>query len=119
MALRPCHRPGYQYPAGPVFPALRCDDSGADDSRKYPVCLGLSGRKKEKQQMVLSVQNPVAVPVEIKNNDIQTGKGDKKNHGIGLKNIQMVLDKYGGIGRIRCDKGWFYYTAVIPQTEEI
>lgn len=27
--------------------------------------------------------------------------------------------KYGGIGRIRCDKGWFYYTAVIPQTEEI
>ena len=51
---------------------------------------------KEKQQMVLSVQNPVAVPVEIKNNDIQTGKGDKKNHGIGLKNIQMVLDKYGG-----------------------
>ena len=74
---------------------------------------------KEKQQMVLSVQNPVAVPVEIKNNDIQTGKGDKKNHGIGLKNIQMVLDKYGGIGRIRCDKGWFYYTAVIPQTEEI
>ena len=56
---------------------------------------------KEKQQMVLSVQNPVAVPVEIKNNDIQTGKGDKKNHGIGLKNIQMVLDKYGGIGRIR------------------
>lgn len=69
--------------------------------------------------MVLSVQNPVAVPVEIKNNDIQTGKGDKKNHGIGLKNIRMVLDKYGGIGRIRCDKGWFYYTAVIPQTEEI
>lgn len=74
---------------------------------------------KEKQQMVLSVQKSSGGSRRNKNNDIQTGKGDKKNHGIGLKNIQMVLDKYGGIGRIRCDKGWFYYTAVIPQTEEI
>ena len=40
-----------KYPAGSVFPVLRCDDSGAGDSRKYPVCLGLSGRKKEKQQI--------------------------------------------------------------------
>lgn len=72
---------------------------------------------KEKQQMVLSVQNPVLVPVEIKNNYIQTSKKDKKSHGIGLKNIQMVLDKYGGIGRMRYDKGWFYYTVVIPKTE--
>lgn len=74
---------------------------------------------KEKQQIVLSVQNPVSSPVKIQGNLIETNKRDKKNHGIGLKNIQMVLDKYDGMGRMRCEKGWFYYTIVIPEKEKL
>lgn len=74
---------------------------------------------RERRQLVLSVQNQVADTVEIKEKQIETSKSDKKNHGIGLKNVQMVLDKYHGFGNIRYENGWFYYTAIIPNKEEI
>ena len=74
---------------------------------------------REKKQLVLSIQNPVANPVEIKENQISTSKNDKKNHGIGLKNVQMVLEKYQGFGNMHYKNGWFYYTAIIPEKDEI
>ena len=74
---------------------------------------------RERRQLVLSVQNQVDDTVEIKEKQIETSKSDKKNHGIGLKNVQMVLDKYHGFGNIRYENGWFYYTAIIPNKEEI
>lgn len=69
---------------------------------------------REEGQLVLSVQNPVSDVVSINENQICTDKKDRKNHGIGLKNIQMVLDKYQGIGMMRYDEGRFYYTVAIP-----
>lgn len=70
----------------------------------------------EKQQIVLSVQNPLAEKLTILDgNKIKTSKKDAENHGIGLQNVQMVLDKYQGIGGIRCEDNWFYYTAIIPK----
>ncbi len=88
-------------------------------------CRKLKGNKvirlkiiREKRQLVLSVQNPVVNPVEINGNEIKTSKSDKKNHGIGLKNVQMVIEKYKGFGNIYYKDGWFYYTAIIPEKEE-
>lgn len=72
---------------------------------------------RENRQFVLSIRNPVSEPVSIENDQIQTGKEDKKKHGIGLKNVQMVLDKYDGIGMMRYEEGNFYYTAVIPELQ--
>lgn len=70
----------------------------------------------EKQQIVLSVQNPLAEELTILDgNKIKTSKKDAENHGIGLQNVQMVLDKYQGIAGIRCEDNWFYYTAIIPK----
>ena len=45
---------------------------------------------------------------------LSTSKADKANHGIGLKNVQMVLEKYDGMSRIHSEDGWFYFTAMIP-----
>lgn len=70
---------------------------------------------RERMEFVLSVRNPVSAPVLIENNQIRTGKKDTKRHGIGLKNVQMILEKYGGMGMIRYEEGYFYYTAVIPE----
>lgn len=70
---------------------------------------------REKSQFILSIQNPVSRVVSIHGNQICTDKKDRKNHGIGLKNVQMVLDKYQGIGMMRCDEGRFYYTVAIPK----
>lgn len=47
--------------------------------------------------------------------EICTSKEDKRKHGIGLKNVQMILDKYQGIGMMRYEDGCFSYTVVIPE----
>ena len=70
----------------------------------------------EKSEMVLSVKNTFDEPVKIEDGFIHTSKKDQNRHGIGLKNVQMVLDKYDGMGMIRYEKGWFYYTA---ETENV
>lgn len=45
--------------------------------------------------LTLSFTNP-AKDVRIVNNRIRTSKADKKNHGIGLKNVENVAKKYSG-----------------------
>ncbi len=80
-----------------------------------------SGRKiwvklvREKRQFVLSIRNTVSEPVDIQDDAIPTSKEDKGRHGIGLKNVRMILDKYQGMGMMRCEEGCFSYTAVIPE----
>lgn len=57
--------------------------------------------------LVLSIINPVNEPVVIKNNRIKTTKSDSKNHGIGLKNVGKIAEKYGGKFRISCNEHEF------------
>lgn len=85
-------------------------------------CEKLEGERKiwiklvrEKKQFVLSIRNPVSEPVAIEDNEIRTSKQDKSKHGIGLKNVQMILDKYQGMGMMRYEEGCFSYTVVIPE----
>lgn len=56
---------------------------------------------------IISVTNPVNKPVEIKNNRIRTTKSDTKNHGIGLRNIERIAEKYDGRLRLSCDSKEF------------
>lgn len=69
----------------------------------------------EENIMTLSVKNTVKQAVEIQNNTIVTTKPDKENHGIGLQNVKQVIEKYDGMDMKRYSRGWFYYTALIPQ----
>lgn len=85
-------------------------------------CEKLEGERKiwvklvrEKRQFVISIRNPVSAAVIIENNEISTSKEDKEKHGIGLKSVQMILEKYEGIGMMRYADGRFSYTAVIPE----
>ena len=70
---------------------------------------------REKRQFVLSIRNTVSEPVDIQDDAIPTSKEDKRRHGIGLKNVRMILDKYQGMGMMRYEEGCFSYTAVIPE----
>lgn len=88
-------------------------------------CEKLEGKQKiwiklvrEKRQFVLSIRNPVSEPVDIQDDEIPSTKADKRKHGIGLKNVQMILDKYHGMGMMRYEEGCFSYTAVIPEIKE-
>ncbi len=73
---------------------------------------------REKRQFVVSIRNPVLAPVDIQDNEIPTSKENKGKHGIGLKNVQMILEKYHGMGMMRYEEGCFSYTAVIPEIKK-
>lgn len=71
----------------------------------------------EKKEMVISIKNPVEQGVEIQNKLIHTTKENAEKHGIGLKNIRFVLEKYNAMGTMMCKDGYFWYTAVIPKNK--
>lgn len=68
----------------------------------------------EEEQFVLSVRNPVKEPVKIRDNMVITTKKDKKKHGIGLANVRRSVERNNGTCVLRCEEGWFYVSAVIP-----
>lgn len=68
----------------------------------------------EDNQLILSVRNPVDRPVPIKHNTIVTSKNDTLHHGIGLLNVDTVIQKNKGIYVLQCEQGWFCFSAMIP-----
>ncbi len=81
-----------------------------EDERKIWIKLVM-----EKRQFVLSIRNTVSELVIIENNEIPTSKEDQGKHGFGLRNVQMILDKYEGMGMMNYEEGCFSYTAVMPE----
>lgn len=49
----------------------------------------------EDGELILSVSNPVAEPVIIDGKKIATTKKDGRNHGIGLLNVNGVIERLG------------------------
>ena len=71
----------------------------------------------EEGELILSVRNPVAVPVIIDGKRIVTTKNDGGKHGIGLLNVNGVIERSGGTSALRCEDGWFCFSAMIPAAE--
>ena len=46
-------------------------------------------------EVFVTVSNPVAGELNLKNGELQTTKADKKKHGFGLKNIRKAAANYG------------------------
>lgn len=68
----------------------------------------------EDDQLILSTRNPVSAPLEIKNNRIQTQKSDAVHHGIGLLTIDSIIRENLGTSVLKCEDGWFRFSAIIP-----
>lgn len=68
----------------------------------------------EEGQLVLSVRNPVRESVQIRDNRIVTSKRDRAAHGIGLLNVETVIRRNQGTSVIKCEDGWFVFSAMIP-----
>ncbi len=68
----------------------------------------------EDDQLIVSVRNPVDQPVTIKNKTIATSKKNAVYHGIGLSNVDSVIQKYNGTSALICEDGWFSFTAIMP-----
>lgn len=72
-----------------------------------------------KQSFLFSVRN-TTLPVEIKNDTIQTTKPNASLHGFGISNIKLILNKYHADFVMDYEDGWFQFTGEIEaQAEEV
>ena len=62
-------------------------------------------------RLIFTVRNPVVQKVEITDNKIKGTSID--GHGIGLSNVESVVEKYGGTFAISCDEKEFTAVAMI------
>lgn len=70
---------------------------------------------KEKDNVIISVKNTYDGKLDIKDGEIQTSKKYEMNeHGIGIKNIIDVIEKYQGSYAIKNDKYEFYFSIILP-----
>ena len=47
--------------------------------------------------LIIEVSNSATDKIQYNKNKIVTKKNDKINHGIGISNIEMIVEKYNGI----------------------
>lgn len=67
----------------------------------------------EKRSLYLSVKNPCARPLELKNGFPVTTKREKSVHGIGLRSIDKVVNEYGGLMTFGVSGGFFELSVIL------
>lgn len=91
-------------------------------SNAIEACEKYSGKKvvklkfiEEGDNIIISVKNTYNGKLEIRDGEIQTSKiYDNDEHGIGIKNIIDVIEKYQGSYTIQNDKEEFYFSIMLP-----
>ena len=63
---------------------------------------------------ILSISNPCASAPVKRNGAIRTTKKDKSLHGIGLKNVSVTAEKYGGVLVTDYSNGTFFVDVRLP-----
>ena len=61
----------------------------------------------DRRRLIISVENTYAGKLKMKKEQLFTSKEDEYSHGIGLKNVGMVVEKYKGTVDISYDNAWF------------
>lgn len=69
------------------------------------------------QHVILSIKNPIKEKLKIMEDKIVTTKENKREHGVGLYNIEKVIVKYGGEGFCKSEGGEFSYTIIFQKEE--
>lgn len=61
----------------------------------------------DRRRLILLVENMYSGCMEVKQGRLLTNKNEKYLHGIGLQNIENVVEKYSGTVDITYDERWF------------
>ena len=64
--------------------------------------------------LVLSIENPIAEPVQKRGEQLLTSKADKDRHGIGTQNVREIVERYGGDYQIRVSEQVFVVQILLP-----
>ncbi len=65
---------------------------------------------------VISIENSYVGEVLIKDDEIMTGKADKTKHGYGIKNVDVIAQKYNGYLQNSYEGGVFTSIVVLPNS---
>ena len=95
-------------------------------SNAIEACEKYSGKKiiklkfiQEGDDIIISVKNTYNGKIEIKDGEVQTSKlYESDEHGIGVKNIIDVIEKYQGSYVIQNDKEEFYFSILLPDIKK-
>ncbi|PXV93811.1 GHKL domain-containing protein [Lachnotalea glycerini] len=69
----------------------------------------------EEDNIIISVKNTYQDPIDIDNGEIKTTKWEhKEEHGNGIKNIIITIEKYNGSYIINNNQNEFYFSIIIP-----
>ena len=68
----------------------------------------------ENDDMILSVKNTYNAPIIKRGGSLVTAKKEKEEHGIGIKNVIKVVEKYHGTYAIQNDDKEFMFSIMIP-----
>lgn len=80
----------------------------------------ISIRIVQSQEMVLlDAENYCDFPVDLHQETLQTTKSNKEMHGLGMKGIRFVVDKYRGSMRLSQEDGMFRISIVFPTGQEV
>ena len=70
---------------------------------------------KEDDRMIIAVKNTFNNKVVYKNGEIKSTKTmGIDEHGVGIKNVLKIIEKYGGSYVIEHKKKEFYFSIIIP-----
>lgn len=70
----------------------------------------------ENENVIISIQNTYDGNINFADGEYFTTKEqDYANHGLGIKNVIQVINKYSGLYSIRYTETEFYFSIVIPQ----
>ena len=72
----------------------------------------------DEDRVIISVKNAYSHPIQYENDEIVTSKSiSPEEHGIGIKNIVSVINKYNGSYAIKVMEDEFFFSIVIPRNE--
>lgn len=70
----------------------------------------------ENGKLIFSVRNTYSGETVYRNGELQTTKAiEKRNHGIGIKNVIKVIEKNNGFYHMKPEGKEFFWSVVIPQ----
>lgn len=69
----------------------------------------------EDEMIIIAVKNTFSHPICYENGEIKSSKISRaEEHGIGIKNIIKIIEKYNGSYIIEDDRNEFYFSIIIP-----
>lgn len=73
----------------------------------------------EEDRVIISVKNTYGRPIQYENDEFVTSKSiNPEEHGIGIKNIVSVINRYNGSHAIKVMEDEFFFSIVIPLREK-